>query len=166
MSVSGDILRSWRDPRGVIRSLLRHGVREDRALAFLMGGCALAFVAQWPRLVRQAQLDDAVPLGALMGGALMGWLFIAPLLLYGIAGLVQAALWLAGRRACGTAVRLALFWALLASAPLWLLHGLMRGIVGTGALTAVVGFGVLGAFLLLWGVLMREAMLEAPATSA
>ncbi len=149
-----------------MRAMLRDGPREDRALAVLMAACLLVFVAQWPALARAAHLDPSVPLAARIGGALMGWLFIAPLLLYGIAGLVQAALWLAGRRACGTAVRLALFWALLASAPLWLLHGLMRGIVGTGALTAVVGFGVLGAFLLLWGVLMREAMLEAPATSA
>ena len=50
MPVVPDILRTWRDPRGVIRDRLSAGVREDRALATVMGACALMFVAQWPRL--------------------------------------------------------------------------------------------------------------------
>lgn len=166
MSVSGDILRSWRDPRGVIRSLLRHGVREDRALAFLMGGCALAFVAQWPRLVRQAQLDDAVPLGALMGGALMGWLFIAPLLLYGLAAVLRLVMVALGRPVGWYAARLALFWSLLATSPVWLLHGLVAGAAGPGGLTQAVGLAALGAFFWQLVSALSTAALEAHAARA
>ncbi len=35
-------------------------------------------------VAREAHLDDTVPLDALLGGALMGWMFIAPLALYGL----------------------------------------------------------------------------------
>jgi hypothetical protein len=166
MGMANDILRSWRAPRRVMRDMLDRGAREDHALAVLFGACLLIFVAQWPALARAAHLDPSVPLMARIGGALMGWMFIAPLLLYAIAGLAQGAVWLTGRRADGLAVRLALFWALLVSAPLWLLHGLLRGLVGTGLFTTASGFVVLGAFFLLWGALMREAVLEAPRTSA
>jgi len=166
MGMAADILRSWRAPRQVMREMLDRGARDDRALAVLLAACLLIFVAQWPALARAAHLDPSVPLMARIGGALMGWMFIAPLLLYAIAGLAQGFLWLSGRPAGGPAMRLALFWALLASAPLWLLHGLVRGLVGTGTLTTVVGFAVLGAFFLLWGALMREAVLEAPGASA
>ena len=166
MSVSADILHSWRDPRGVVRGLLAHGTREDRALAYLMTACALGFLAQWPRLVRQAQIDDTVPLAALMGGALMGWLFIAPLLLYGLAALLRLVM-LALRRPVGWyAARLALFWSMLATSPLWLLHGLVAGLAGPGLPSLVVGGAALVAFFWQLGSALATAALEAPAARA
>ena len=41
MTVATDILRTWRRPRAVIREKLAAGVREDRALAVIMGAGAL-----------------------------------------------------------------------------------------------------------------------------
>ena len=55
MSVALDILRTFRAPRAVLRKRIASGAREDRALAILMGACLLIFVAQWPRLSREAK---------------------------------------------------------------------------------------------------------------
>ena len=54
MAVTTDIMRTWRGPRTVMRDLLNHGQREDRALAYLMAACIMIFIAQWPRLSRIA----------------------------------------------------------------------------------------------------------------
>ena len=45
MSALTDIAATYRGPGGVLRRLLARGQREDRALAILMAGCALVFVA-------------------------------------------------------------------------------------------------------------------------
>ena len=56
MGVAADIGRSLRHgPRAVMRDQLAQGINEPRALAVLMLGCALIFVAQWPRLMREAR---------------------------------------------------------------------------------------------------------------
>lgn len=85
MSMSGDIMRSWRAPGRVVAEMLAAGAREDRALAHLLIACGLLFVAQWPRLARAAAEDPSVPFEARLGGALMATLFMLPLILYGIA---------------------------------------------------------------------------------
>lgn len=157
MTVSGDILGSWRRPRAIFRAKLAQGVREDRALATLMGACILLFVAQWPALSRAAHLDPSIPLDARMGGALMGTIFILPVLLYGLAAashLVARALGGAGTH---FGARLALFWALLCTTPLMLFHGLLAGFVGAGLQLTVVGVLIFAAFLWLWLTLLHEA---------
>lgn len=121
--------------------------REDRALAVLMGACALIFIAQWPRLAREAYLDPSIPFDGRMAGALFGWIMIMPLVFYGLALLVQGVLRVIGQAVPGFRVRMGLFWALLASAPLWLLTGLMAGFAGDGAGPAVFGSAALGGFL-------------------
>jgi len=160
MSVSGDIVRSYRAPRKVMRGLLAQGEREDRALAYLMVACGLIFVAQWPRLAREAHLDDTVPLQALLGGALMGWLFIAPLLFYGLAFVAHLVLRALRLRSTPFAARLATFWALLAVSPLFLLLGLSAGLAGAEAATGAVGGMLLVAYLVIWIAGLREAALE------
>lgn len=156
MSVTRDIVASYRDPRGVIRRRTAGPPREDRALVTVMLACGLIFVAQWPRLVREATLSGEVPLEALLGGALLGWLFVAPLVLYALAGLAHLLARLMGGRGRGFDARMALFWALLAATPLWLLQGLTAGFVGPGAALAVVGAVALTVFLVFWGVMMHE----------
>lgn len=157
MTVTGDILATWRRPREIFRAKLAQGVREDRALAMLMGACALLFVAQWPALSRAAHLDPTIPLDARMGGALMGTIFILPVVLYGLAALSHLVARLMGGKGSHYGARLALFWALLATAPLMLLHGLMAGFLGQGMQLTVVGVGIFLAFLWLWLTLLVEA---------
>lgn len=137
------------------------GPREDRALAILMGGCVLVFIAQLPRLSREAHLTGQ-ELNMLMGGALMAWIFVAPLLLYILAGLSHLVARLLGGQGDWYGARLALFWALLASSPLLLLHGVVAGFVGPGAAQQGVGLGWLIVFLWFWFACLRAA--ERPET--
>jgi hypothetical protein len=155
--VTRDIARTYRAPRQVIREKLAHGAREDRALATLIGACALIFVAQWPVLARQAHLDPSVPFDARMAGALMAWLFIVPLAAYVVAAATRLAARVAGGRGTGFGARLALFWALLAASPLWLLNGLVAGMIGPGPALTVIGLAAVGAFLVFWGAGLWEA---------
>lgn len=149
MSLARNIAASYRAPGTVLDRMLADGPREDRALALCMGGCVAMFVAQWPRLAREAHLsgDD---LQMLLGGALMGVVFILPLALYLLAGLSRLVAGVLGGQGTGYGARLALFWALVASMPLMLLHGLVSGFIGPGAAKALVGVLWCLAFGWIW----------------
>ncbi len=147
MSVALDIIRSYRTPREVVRRRIGIAVREDRALAILMGACALIFVAQWPRLARETFFDDSIALDARMAGALFGWVLIAPLAFYVFAYLIYAVQRVIGGGGTAYEARMAVFWSLLAASPLWLLSGLMSGLVGPSTGTSLVAAIALGAFV-------------------
>lgn len=138
MAVTTDIAATYRRPGRVIGRLLGMGQREDRALIILMVACVLVFFAQMPRLSRQAHLEGR-EFDMLMGGALMGWIFLAPLIFYALAALSHLLARLLGGQGSWYGARLALFWALLASTPLLLLHGLVAGFIGPGAALNAVG---------------------------
>lgn len=156
MAVTGDIAAMYRRPRAVVRRLLAMGEREDRALIWLIVACGLIFVAQWPRLSREAHLNPDVPLQALLGGALMGWLFLAPLILYAVAAASRIVAGLIGGQGTWYTARLALFWSLLAAVPLWLLTGMVAGFIGPGPALRLTGGVALGVFLLFWGLSLVE----------
>jgi len=158
MAISADILRSYRAPRAVLRERLARDRREGRALIYLMVACALIFIAQWPRLARQAHLSDAVPLDALMAGALFGWLFVAPLFFYAVGGLLGWVLRMLRRGADAFGARLALFWALLAVSPLVLAQGAIAALAGPGAVALVTGLVVIAAFLAILLAGLRVAL--------
>ena len=147
MSTATDIAATYRGPAAVVDRHLDAGPQESRSLAWLMVACALMFVAQTPRLAREAHLDG-LDFSMLMGGALMGWIFLAPLVFYAIALVSHFALRLFGRKSAGWTARVALFWALLAAAPVFLLLGLVGGFIGTGAQANIVG--LLWIVVLLW----------------
>ncbi|MXQ07590.1 YIP1 family protein [Alphaproteobacteria bacterium GH1-50] len=150
MSVVLDIIRTYRAPREVLRRRLSGGAREDRALATLMAGCVLLFVAQWPRLSREAYLDETIGFDARLAGALFGWIFVMPLVFYVVAWVVHLVLRVTGSASTGYQSRMALFWAILASSPLWLLTGLMAGFVGPSHVTSLTGILALGSFFVFW----------------
>ena len=156
MPVASDIVATYRGPRRVMRRLLDMGTREDRALAILMAGCLVVFVGQWPRLAREAHLTDQ-DLNPMLGGALMAWVFIAPLLLYALATVSHLVARILGGQGSGFGARMALFWAFLAASPLILLHGLTAGFVGPGIELQVVGALWLAIFLWFWTMNLREA---------
>lgn len=148
MAITRDIARTFRAPGAVLDDLARRDRREGRLLFYLMLGCALAFVAQWPRLARQAQLDPEVPFEGLMTGALFGMLFVVPLVAYALSGLIGLALRVTRRRAEGFDLRLALFWSFLAVSPLMLLQGLVEGIIGAGLQASLLGLVVFAVFVI------------------
>lgn len=157
MAVTTDILRAWAGPGTLIRDKLAAGVREDRALAVAMGAGLLMFVAQWPRLAREAHLDPSVPLDARMGGTLLASIFILPLALYLVGAISHIIARALGGRGDWFGARLSLFWAMLSVAPAMLLHGLVAGMIGPGMATNLVGALVAFGFLYLWLSMLIEA---------
>jgi hypothetical protein len=147
MPVTSDITATYRGPARVMERLLSLGDREDRALAFVMAFCVVAFIARLPALARQAHIDG-LDLSPLMGGALMGTVFILPLLLYLLAGVSRLVAKLLGGNGTWYTARLSLFWSLLASTPLILLNGLVAGFIGNGP--ALTGVGLLWLVVFLW----------------
>jgi len=156
MPVTTDILRTWRRPRAVMRDHLALGLREDRALIFLMSACLIMCIGQWPRLAREAHLTEE-PLDQLIGSALYGWLFFVPLAMYLLAGLLALIARAIGSGMTGYSVRLALFWGLLAATPGALLYGMMTGFVGPGPGAQLVGAVWLIALATFWIQGLREA---------
>ena len=149
MSALGDMVATYRGPGRVVRRQMAGGAGEERALAVVMAACGLIFVAQLPRLARQAEVTGE-SLNPLLGASLMAWGVLAPLLLYALGGLIYVVLRLARRRISGFGARLALFWALFASVPVILLHGLVAGFLGTGPQLTLVGVIWLAIFLWFW----------------
>lgn len=155
MGVATDIARTYRAPRAVIRHRIGMGEREGAALATLMLACVLIFVSQWPRLSRQA-FETGQELDMLIGGTLLSWLFMMPLIFYVLAFLAELVLRIGGPAPSGFSVRMATFWSLLAATPLWLLWGLTAGFVGSGAAANVTGAAALAAFVIFWISGLRE----------
>jgi len=149
MSVTTDIPATYKGPRKVFARLLDMGAREDRLLVFLICGCVLTFVAQMPKLAREAHLTGQ-ELNMLLGGALLGIVFIAPLLLYMLALISHWAARAAGGKGDAYRARLALFWAFLAASPLMLLNGLVAGFIGAGPALNLVGVLWFAVFLWFW----------------
>ena len=149
MPATSDIVATYKGPRRAFARILGMGQREDRALMILMSGCTIAFVSRWPALARQAHLED-IELNMLLGGTLMAWLFVAPLLFYGLAALSHIIAKLLRGQGDWYGARIALFWSLLASSPLLLLNGLIEGFIGPGPGLQIVGFVWFAIFMWFW----------------
>lgn len=168
MSITTDILAAWRGPRRFIRAKLGQETTEAGVLALMLAACFLVFVARWPALARDAELQrraaqaaeipaDQVPsLQALLGINFFVLLFVLPLLLFGLAGLSHLVARLFGGKGDHRAARLALVWALLAAAPAMLFQGMVAGLIGAGAQLTAVGLAVAAAFLWLWLSMLVE----------
>jgi len=163
MAVTQDILRTWRHPRLVMRGLLADVPSEARALAFLIVGCILVFVSQWPRLAREAagfELPagtEAPDLTAALTHALYAWVILAPLMFYAIAAVSHLIAKVVGGKGTFYTARVALFWSLLATAPMLLLYGLLAGFQGPVASTQLVGGIWLAGFVIIWVLSLIEA---------
>ena len=150
MALASDIAASYRRPGAVVqRRLGNPDHAEGRALVTCMLACFLIFVAQWPRLSREAFLTDQ-DVQPMIAGALMGWIFIMPLALYALAGISHFVAKRLGGQGSYVEARMALFWSLLAATPLWLLWGLMAGFNGPGVGLDIIGIAALLAFVFIW----------------
>ncbi|SDW40349.1 Yip1 domain-containing protein [Ruegeria halocynthiae] len=156
MPVTTDIVATYRGPGRVVRRLLDMGPREDRALAFVMAFCVVGFIAQLPSLARRAHLEG-LELNMLMGGALLGSVFILPLFFYLLAWLTHLVARMFGGAGTSYGARLALFWALLASTPLVLLNGLVAGFIGPGPAQTLAGLLWVAIFVWFWLSGLRQS---------
>jgi len=127
-----------RGPGTVMRRLLAFGQREDRALMYLMVACIIMAAGSLPGISRRAFLEGTEA-GPQLQAAVLGWVLIAPLMLYLIAPVPRLIGKAFGGRGTWYGARLALFWALLAASPLYLLLGLTDGFVGQGLDWRAVG---------------------------
>ncbi|WP_390914767.1 YIP1 family protein [Pseudosulfitobacter sp. SM2401] len=157
MSVTSDIKASYRGPGRVVTRLLGQGRREAFALNILIFACIVFFVAQAPYQSREAHLNTDVPLMARMYWSAFLWIFIVPLVLYAFAALIHGLARLAGRPITGYGIRLSMFWALLASAPMTLLLGLTAAFMGESSALQLVALLWLINVLWFWIAGMRAA---------
>lgn len=138
MAVTRDIVEAHVHPRRVMARLLAMGLREDRAIAMLMGSCLLLFMSQWPYRARQAHETGGTLTDTIQHDA-VGLIFVFPLLAYGLAALLRLMTRAFKAQADFYSARLALFWALLASTPAVVLAGMVKGFIGPGPAHTAVG---------------------------
>lgn len=156
MTVSTDLVATWRRPRAILRQHLSRGQSEPFAFSLLLIFLALAFVAQWPVAAREAHFaGEPSALPRILPRA-MAVLATIPVW-YGLAALSRLVGRALGGQGSWYGARIALFWALAAIGPLMLLQGLVSGMIGPGpgltAVTALIGAG----FFWLWFTLLHEA---------
>lgn len=154
------LVAGWRAPGRTVRGL--RGMGDPGLMALLTGTLAIYFLAQWPAHVTAARIDPSIPLGARLGGALLATMFMMPLLVYGVAGLIALVARAAGWRGTGRDARLALIWAMAMVTPLMLLGGMTQAVSGGGPALTLVQAVTGVAFLGLWLVNMRALGQGAP----
>lgn len=156
MTVSTDLIATWRRPRGVLRQLLARGPSEPFAFSLLLVFLVLAFVGQWPVAAREAHLAQEASAWPRILPRALAVLALIPAW-YALAALGHLAARAMGGRGGWYGARIALFWALATVGPLMLLHGLVWGMIGPGPALSVVSLAVGLAFLWLWATLLHEA---------
>ncbi len=157
MGLFADIVATYRSPGKVMRRHLDGARDEGRALMYLLLACCLSCLAQWPRLQREVSMDGSVALEIRIGGALFGWIFIVPPAMYAFAFLARVLAGAFGGHGTGYSARLALFWSMLAVAPLGLVAGLVGGFIGPGPAAAITGLVGYVIFCVIWWFSMIEA---------
>lgn len=155
MSVTNDMIASYRRPGAVMRRHMASGAGEERALIFVVASCFIFFVANLPVLSRVSHLTNT-DMAPQLGISIFAWLFVWPLAFYVIAALSSVVLGLFGCKSSWFHTRLAIFWSLLATTPLVLLNGLTGGLVGPGIEQNIVGAIWLGAFFWIAAGSIRE----------
>lgn len=152
--------RAYRRPRAVMAELVAEAT-EGRALAWLFLACALGFVASVPEALRRARgLGIEDPVAGAVAAHLFAYLFVAPLVAYGLAALAHLVARAFGAGPGFLKARVALFWSLLLAAPLGL--ALVAGRVvaerlGIPTLLAPVAWAALGLWLWLFAAGFAEA---------
>jgi hypothetical protein len=156
MTVTTDMVATWRRPRAILRQHLARGRSEPFAVSLLLVFMALAFIGQWPVAAREAffageasALPRILPRAFAVLALIPFWYLLAAL-----SHVVARAM---GGQGTWYSARIALFWALAAIGPLMLLQGLVWGMVGPGPALSLVSVAVGLAFLWLWATLLHEA---------
>lgn len=151
MSAIRDVLVGYLCPKKIARKRLAETASEGQALGYLISACLLLYIAQIPEMVR----DDMTavsehPLVGIAAGRLLGIAVFAPLLFYALAGLAGLALRMGSNRVSWMRSRIALFWALLAVAPVAMALGILRGLTDAQFVLLPASIAVAGLFLLFW----------------
>lgn len=154
MSTVAAILRSYRAPREVIRTHRASGADESLGLMWLFIACILFFVARLPEASRDSHFASLEgidqPVASLALPLFYGTVLLAPLMFMLIAAVSHLVARLFGAQGTWLDARLALFWALLCTAPAVLFQGLIAGFVGPGPGLTLANVIVFAVFLFIW----------------
>jgi hypothetical protein len=156
MTVTTDMVATWRAPRAALRRHLARGVSEPFVFNLLLVFLILTFIGQWPAAAREAFLaneSSTLPRIVLRGLAVLATIPFW----YALAALSRIVARALGGQGSWYAARLALFWALAVVSPLMLLQGLVAGMIGPGPGLWLVITLVGAAFLWLWLTMLHEA---------
>ena len=128
MSVWARMRLSYRDMRAATRTLIEENPGEPRLLFFVLMSDVIFFLSFGVRLVvsPSATIEQAMPLPAALGVALIGVLLVRTLSMYIFAGAVKILGWPFGGRASFKEMRAGVFWASLVAAPV----GVFGALVG------------------------------------
>jgi hypothetical protein len=129
MSAVINISKTYYKPIQTYSKLFASGASEKENLGYLVGGCIISFIAQWPVQSRQA-FTNQQPIDELMGAILLSNLFLLPLVFYFISIATYFCTKILGSNILGVELRLIIFWAYFATAPILLLVGLVEGFFG------------------------------------
>lgn len=113
-------LATWPRPKSTMASVLALRPREAVILAFGMIAMLFIFLARIPAAQRIA-LPEGMAREALIAAQFVTLVLFAPLFLYGFAALLRLVFRLADGKGDWYGTRLAMFWALMVTAPV---HGL------------------------------------------
>lgn len=133
---------------------------EARGFIYLLAGLLIIFLSQIPDLTgtglaapelteRLVGEDGPAPLDARLAITLFVWLFVWPLILYVFGGLTHVLARLVGGKGQGVNARLALFWAILAVSPLFLLRG-MASVSQSVPMVMVMNYAIAAGFFRIW----------------
>lgn len=163
-SVVAAMARAYRNPRAEMARQIDEGLSEARALMHLFLACLLGLVASLPNAVREAgrlEIEDAFT--AVFSAHVFGYVFVAPLLLYGCAALLHLGARAFGGRGGFLGARASLFWAALLAGPIALgiaLAGVAVEIVAGPRMSPAIdylAFGGLAYWLWLFAASLAEA---------
>ena len=154
MSVTSDIVESWRHPAVVVRRLLAQR-SEPFAFSLLVTGLVLLFVSLAPFQARGAYYQPDQPLMQRLLAAALAMAATVPFW-YLLAALAHLVARLLGGKGSFYGARVALFWALVAASPALLVSGLVRGLRGTGGASDGIGMLAALAFVALWLMMLNE----------
>ena len=129
MSLVTNISKTYYKPIQTYSKMFAAGASEKENLAYLVGGCVISFVAQWPAQSRQAFINQQ-PVNELMGAILLSNLFLLPLIFYLASAVIFIFAKIFRSAISGIELRLIIFWAYLAATPVLLLVGLVEGFFG------------------------------------
>jgi hypothetical protein len=159
MTVSTDMLATWRAPRAALRRHLARGMSEPFAFTLLLVFLILTMIGQWPPAAREAHFAGEASAAPRMLARALAVLATIPLW-YGLAALSRVVARALGGQGSWYAARIALFWALATISPLMLLQGMVAGMIGPGPALSLVTAVAGGAFLWLWLTMLHEAERE------
>lgn len=156
MTVTTDMVATWRAPRAALRRHLARGQSEAFVFTLLLVFLALTFIGQWPAAAREAHFagePSSAPRILARGLAILATIPVW----YALAAFGRIVARAMGGQGSWYGARLALFWALATVSPLMLLQGLVAGMIGPGPAAWAVSAGVGVAFLWLWLTMLHEA---------